>query len=121
LLIKEEQKKHQNIWALCETLVIALQFDTGKVKLLVDTIPEIAARNRLPIKEAALKLFGRMKRYGKIYEIESVIRTLGQKIYQSEQRLERSNQFSQHKDQTVRCKGVPDAHILYLPNSFVKL
>jgi hypothetical protein len=68
-----------------------------------------------------------MKKYGKIDELESVITTLGQKIYQSEQRLERSNQFWQHKDQTVRClialygKGVPDAHILCLPNFFGKL
>jgi hypothetical protein len=50
--------------------VISLQFDTGKVKLLVDTISEIAATNRLPIKEAALKLFGLMKKYGKIDEME---------------------------------------------------
>jgi hypothetical protein len=55
LLLKEEQKKHQNILALCEILVVSLQFDTAQVKLLIDTISEIASINRIPIKEAALK------------------------------------------------------------------
>jgi hypothetical protein len=32
-----------------------------EVKILVDTISEIASRNRIPIKEAGLKFFGVIK------------------------------------------------------------
>jgi hypothetical protein len=55
LLLKEQQERYQNVLGLCETLVVPLQFDTAEAKLLVDTIYEIAGRNQLPIKEAALK------------------------------------------------------------------
>jgi hypothetical protein len=68
-------------------LVVSLQFGHTEVKLLVDTISEISSRSHLPIKEAALKFFGLIKKYGKIEELESVITRLGDKIYQAEQFL----------------------------------
>jgi hypothetical protein len=102
-LLKEEQKKHQNIWALCETLVISLQFGYTEVKLLADTISEIASRNQIPLREAGLKFFGVIKKYAKIEELELEITRLGEKIYQSERYLEQLNQLWQHKNQAVLC------------------
>ena len=93
LLLKEEQKKHQNILALCERLVVSLQFGYTEVKLLADTISEIASRNQIPLREVGLKFFGVIKKYGKIEEFELEITRLGEKIYQSERYLEQLNQL----------------------------